>query len=293
MTLMLSRRAFTLAAAATLVPVVAVAQARGGMRTYRFAETPGVAANLQSLDFYPAPTPNAPLVVFIHGGGWRIGDKAAGACGREKAAFFNPLGYAYASVNYRLSPAVQHPVHVDDVAAAISWLHDNAAQLGFDRNRIVVMGHSAGAHLAALVAIDPRRLGKYGKPLSILKGVVPLDGAGYDVTRQAPAVLARGGFLGEMYSGAFGTEEAGWRDASPTLQVAPGRNIPPFLIVHASRPDAVSQSRALAAALREANVDARLFEARGYSHAQVNRRIGQPNEAISREITAALKRWVG
>lgn len=262
------------------------------MRTYRYAQTPGAAAGLQSLDYYPAAAANAPLVVFIHGGGWRIGDKAMGACGREKAAFFNPQGYAYASVNYRLSPAVQHPAHVDDVAAALSWLHDNAERLGFDRSRIVVMGHSAGAHLAALVAIDPRRLGKYGKPLSILKGAVPLDGAGYDVTRQAPAVIARGGFLGEMYSGAFGTSEAVWRDASPTLQVAPGRDIPPFLIVHASRPDSVSQSRQLAAALRDANVDARLFEARGYTHAQVNHRIGQPNEAISREITAALKRWL-
>lgn len=261
------------------------------MHTYRYAQTPGVAAPLQSLDLYSAPGRNRPLVVFIHGGGWRIGDKANGAAGQEKAAFFNPLGFAYASLNYRLSPNVQHPAHVDDVAAAISWLYDHAAEQDIDRNHIYVMGHSAGAHLAALVSTDSRRLAKYDKPLSILKGAILLDGAGYDLTTQAPVVIARGGFLGEMYSGAFGTDPSGWPDASPTLQVARGRGIPPFLIVHASRPDSTRQSQQLAQALRNVGVDARLFEAAGYTHAQVNRRIGEPGEAVSGQITAALQRW--
>lgn len=292
---MISRRAFALSAAVVLLSNGAFAQARAAdvPRTYRYAQSPDVAPDLQSLDFYAAPDRGRPLVVFIHGGGWRIGDKAMGAHGREKAAFFNQLGYAYASLNYRLSPNVQHPAHVDDVAAALAWLYDHAAELGFDARRIYVMGHSAGAHLAALVATDARRLAKYGKPLSILKGVILLDGAGYDLTTQAPAVIARGGFLGEMYSGAFGTDRALWRDASPTLHVARGQGIAPFLIVHASRPDSTRQSQQLAQALRAAGVEARLFEARGYTHAQVNRRIGEPGEAITGEIEAALRRWGG
>ena len=292
---MISRRAFALSAAAALFAGDAFAQVpgTGAPRTYRYAQTPGASPDLQSLDFYAAPGRGRPLVVFIHGGGWRIGDKAMGAHGRDKAAFFNQLGHAYASLNYRLSPDVQHPAHVDDVAAALAWLHGHAAELGFDARRIYVMGHSAGAHLAALVSTDARRLAKYGKPLSILKGAILLDGAGYDVTLQAPAVIARGGFLGEMYSGAFGADPAVWRDASPTLHVARGQGIPPFLIVHASRPDSTRQSLQLAQALRAAGVDARLFEARGYTHAQVNRRIGEPGEAITGEIEAALRRWGG
>lgn len=285
---MISRRLFALAAAAlTLAPFAAHA----APRTFRYANAPGAPATLQSLDLYPVANRNAPLVVFIHGGGWRIGDKQNGAAGQEKATFFNAQGYAYASVNYRLSPDVKHPAHVEDVAAALAWLHDNAAAQGFDPNRIFIMGHSAGAHLAALVAVDPRWLARHGKPLSIVKGVILLDGAGYDVTRQAPAVIARGGFLGEMYSGAFGSNPAGWRDASPTLQIERGRAIAPFLIVHASRPDSTSQSRALAARLREVGVDARLYEARGYTHAQVNRRIGEQGEAVTREIMTAISRW--
>lgn len=292
---MMSRRAFALSSLAIGLGGEAWAQGRpaGARRTIRYAQTPGAPATLQSLDLYPAANRNAPLVVFIHGGGWRIGDKQNGAAGEEKASFFNALGNAYASLNYRLSPEVQHPAHVEDVAAALAWLHDNAAAQGFDRDRITIMGHSAGAHLAALVAIDPRYLGKHGKPLSIVKGVILLDGAGYDVTRQAPAVIARGGFMGEMYSGAFGADPAGWRDASPTLLVERGRAIAPFLIVHASRPDSTSQSRTLAARLRDVGVDAQLFEAHGYTHAQVNRRIGETGEAVTREITGALARWQG
>lgn len=293
MNLMISRRAVVGASLFSLAAPSAFAQSRqaGSPRTYRYAAAPGARPELQSLDLYAAPGRNRPFVVFIHGGGWRIGDKQNGAAGREKAAFFNPLGYTYASVNYRLSPDVMHPAHVQDVAAALAWLHDNAEAQGIDRNRIYVMGHSAGAHLAALAAVDRRWLGAHGKPLSILKGAILLDGAGYDVTEQAPAVIARGGFLGQMYSGAFGMSEAGWADASPTLHVARGQGTPPFLIVHASRADSTRQSRQLAAALQGVGVDARLFEARGYSHAQVNRRIGEPGEAITSQITAALTRW--
>lgn len=289
---MISRRAVAFACIAALMPHRALAQSVAPRQTFRYAQSPGAPANLQSLDLYPGPR-GAPLLVFIHGGGWRIGDKQNGAAGQEKAAFFNAQGFSYASLNYRLSPNVQHPAHVEDVAAALAWLHDNADAQRFDRDRIFVMGHSAGAHLAALVAVDPRRLGAHGKPLSLIKGVIPLDGAGYDVTRQAPATIARGGFLGQMYAGAFGSDPAGWRDASPALLVERGRGIAPFLIVHASRRDAISQSRQLAQALRDAGGEARLFEARGYTHADVNRRIGREGEQVTDEIMKSLRGWLG
>jgi acetyl esterase/lipase len=291
---MIHRRAFALAAAALFLPSTAGAQRRvaGSPRTYRYASAPGVAPDLQSLDLYASPGQGKPLLVFIHGGGWRIGDKANGLHGAQKAAFFNAQGYAYASINYRLSPAVTHPAHVEDVAAALAWLADNARAQGLDADRIVVMGHSAGAHLAGLVATDARRLGAHGKPLSLLKGAILLDGAGYDVTRQAPAVIARGGFMGEMYADAFGRDGALWADASPVTHVREGAGIAPFLIVHTDRADAVSQSRLLADKLRSARVDAQLFRAAGYSHADANRKIGQPGEPVTEAIMAALRRWL-
>lgn len=283
---MLDRRAFALAALAFATP--ALAQEK---RTFRYAQTPGVAPDLQSLDLYAPPGPPRPLLVFIHGGGWRIGDKANPPHGRQKAAYFNAQGYALASLNYRLSPAVTHPAHVEDVAAALAWLHRNGARHGVDARRMVLMGHSAGAHLAALVATDARRLARHDLTPAILGGAVLLDGAGYDVADQAPAVIARGGFLGEMYADAFGRDGALWADASPVTHVAAGKAIPPFLIVHTDRQDAVRQSTLLARRLREAGVDATLFRAAGYSHADANRRIGETGEPVTAAIMAALGRW--
>jgi acetyl esterase/lipase len=290
---MLNRRAFTLAALGAVAAPAAVVQGRvaGQPRTYRYAATPGVAPDLQSLDLYAASGQGRPLVAFIHGGGWRIGDKATAFAGREKAAFFTAQGYAYASLNYRLSPAVMHPAHVEDVAAAFAWIVANAERQGIDARRIVVMGHSAGAHLAALVATDARRLERHGLTPAIFRGAILLDGAGYDVTRQAPAVLRRGGMLGAMYGDAFGRDGALWADASPVTHVAAGKGIPPFLIVHTDRPDATRQSVGLARRLRASGIDAQLFRAGGYSHADVNRKIGQPGEPVTAAILAALQRW--
>ena len=292
---MINRRAFALAAAVFPFTAPAFAQAPEAPHTFRYAQAPGVAADLQSLDLYiPAghrPAHGWPLVVFIHGGGWRIGDKRNGAAGAEKAAFFNRQGFAYASLNYRLSPAVAHPAHVEDVAAALAWLADHAAGQGIDAGHITLMGHSAGAHLAALVAIDARRLARFGKTPALLDGVILLDGAGYDVTLEAPTVIARGGFLAAMYADAFGTDPAGWPDASPVHFVARGQAIPPFLIVRTDRADAVTQSKLLADALTGAGVDARVLPAPGYTHMDANRRIGQPNEPITEAILAALRRW--
>lgn len=286
---MIDRRAFAASAGALLL--APSARAEGAPRTFRYAQAPGVAPALQSLDLYAGPGGKAPLVVFIHGGGWRIGDKQNGAAGREKAAFFNAQGFAYASVNYRLSPDVMHPAHVQDVAAALAWLADHAVAEGADPARIFVMGHSAGAHLAALVATDARRLGAFGKSPSMLKGVILLDGAGYDVAREAAATIARGGFLGAMYADAFGADPAGWADASPVRFVT--RGAPPFLIVRTDRPDAVTQTALLRDALGRAGVDVTVFRAAGYTHADVNRRIGQTGEPVTGAIMAALRRWGG
>lgn len=248
---------------------------------------------LQALDVYaPAGRGPFPILAFLHGGGWRIGDKSNPAAGAEKAAVFTPRGFVYASLNYRLSPAVRHPAHVEDVAAGLAWLIANAQRFGGDPRRLFLMGHSAGAHLAALAAIDKRRLGAHGLGLSALKGVILLDGAGYDVAPQVQGLQGGPTFTREMYEDAFGTDPAGWADASPVTHIAANAGIAPFLIVHTDRLPAVRQSTMLAERLRTAGVSARLYRARGKSHAQVNREIGAPaGAALTAEIFKALSAW--
>ncbi len=152
-----------------------------------YARMSGVDPNLLSLDIYrpKSSSTNAqkPVVVMIHGGGWRTGDKGSESQGRQKASFFTGHGFVYVSANYRLSPEVQHPAHVEDVAKALSWIFDNIASYGGDPKRIFLMGHSSGAHLAALVTADEAYLNKLGKSPAMLSGVILLDSAGYDIPR--------------------------------------------------------------------------------------------------------------
>ncbi|HYD13902.1 MAG TPA: alpha/beta hydrolase [Allosphingosinicella sp.] len=240
----------------------------------------------QRLDFIPAPTGHrAPLFIFIHGGAWAFGDK--GMAG-HMAAHARARGYAFASLNYRLVPDADPAQQAEDVAAAIAWLVRQADELGIDPGKIIVSGHSAGAHLAALVGTDPSYLAAHRLPVTILDGIVLLDGAGYDV----PAQMARGGpFLRRLYARAFGTDRAFQARVSPTRHAA-APNAGRFLILHiASRPDdSGAQSRDLAAALRRAGTPAEVVSVEG-SHAGIFRRFGQPGH-VATERTDAFARDV-
>ncbi len=140
---------------------------------------------LQRLDFYAAQgaTGPAPLVIFVHGGGWKRGSKDV-AASRYAPSHYTGLGYAYAAINYRLVPDATVEQQGEDVAAAIKALLGRASQLGIDRSRVVLMGHSAGAHLVALVGTDERYLKSAGLSFADIRGVIPNDGAAYDVPRR-------------------------------------------------------------------------------------------------------------
>ena len=205
---------------------------------------------LQVLDFWPAQRAAgtaagpAPLIVFVHGGGWKRGSKD-NAAGGWKQVHYPGLGYAYASINYRLVPQATVEQQAADVAAALRALLDRADTLGIDRGRVVLMGHSAGAHLVALVGTDEQYLRGAGLSFRDLRGVIPLDGAAYDVPRQ----IAEGGrFMHDTYLEAFGSDPARQRALSPTIQAA-APNAPAFLLLHVQREDGVAQNKALAAAL--------------------------------------------
>lgn len=246
---------------------------------------------LQRLDFYPAASAkgSAPLIVFVHGGGWKRGDKR-NATGAAKIAHFTGRGYAFASINYRLVPEASVEDQAQDVANGLARLIRDARALGVDPNRIVLAGHSAGAHLSALVATDPQYLKRAGIGLERLKGVVLLDGAAYDV----PAQSGEGpGIMRPTYAQAFGTDPARQRALSPTLHAA-APNAPRFLILHVEREDGRRQSEALARALRHAGTQAEVRALRGRGlrgHMEINRSLGDPDypgTAIVDDWIAAL-----
>ena len=242
---------------------------------------------LQSLDFSPsAKGGSAPLVIFVHGGGWKRGDKR-NATGQFKAPHYNSQGYAFASINYRLIPDATVEQQAQDVANAIAWLHSKAAQLGIDKSRIVLMGHSAGAHLSALVGTDPQYLQNAGLTHSSLRGVIPIDGAAYDV----PAQLTEGpSFMHETYRQAFGTDLKRQIALSPTHQ-AKAPNAPSFLILHVDREDGKKQSANLANALRTAGTLAQVTHIQGRGlkgHADINQQLGKPDYPATPIVDAWL-----
>ena len=245
---------------------------------------------LQKLDYWKPTTPGSPLVIFVHGGGWKRGDKR-GAVG-AKGAHFLEQGYAFASVNYRLVPTNTVEEQAQDVANAIAYLIKNAEKLSFDGKRVALIGHSAGAHLVALVGTDLSYLKQAEVDTKSLRGIIPLDGAAYDVPRQ----IAEGGnFMHDTYEQAFGTDPERQKKLSPTAQAAIP-NAPAFLILHIQREDGTAQSIALGEALRKADTPAEVqgFPGQGLKgHMEINRDLGKPDYPATPVVDAWLKKVFG
>lgn len=191
-----------------------------------YAAYPSSDPSLTMLDIYmPVKGSNSPLIIWIHGGSWSYGDKEDIDI---KAEYFTSKGFAFVSVNYRLSPKIKHPVHAQDVANAILWVYSNAKHYSADPRKIFLMGTTAGAHLGALVVMDENYLKKAGNT-GIIKGLILMDGMGYDI----PFVMQdANNKLKSWYAQAFGNNQWDWSQASPANFVSANKNIPPALILY-------------------------------------------------------------
>jgi acetyl esterase/lipase len=204
----------------------------------RHPDIPYGADPQQRLDVYVPGRASAaprPLVVFWHGGRWRFGDKSDY---RFVGAALAELGYAAVLPNYRHYPDVKMPGFMSDAASAAQWAAVHAGEFGADPGRLYLMGHSAGAHLAALVTLDPRYFAAAGRPAPIIAGVIGLSGP-YDFLPLLEADVQ------DM----FGPPPR-YAESQPINFVRP--DAPPMLLVHGLMDDTVrpKNSRNLAAALR-------------------------------------------
>ncbi|HMO69458.1 MAG TPA: alpha/beta hydrolase [Novosphingobium sp.] len=248
---------------------------------------------LQQLDVWRASgvTQPAPLVVFVHGGGWKRGSKD-NATGRAMVPHYTGQGLVFASIDYRLVPAATVEHQAADVAQALKALLDRARPLGIDRSRVVLMGHSAGAHLVALVGTDEQYLRAAGLSFADIRGVIPLDGAAYDV----PAQMSDGPrFMHDTYAQAFGSDPVRQRALSPTHQAA-APNAPAFLLMHVERADGERQAQVLAEALKRGGSAVEIARLPGQGlrgHGEINRRMGDPDYAGTPIVDAWLKKVLG
>lgn len=241
-----------------------------------------------------------PIVMWIHGGGWAAGDKSDTI--GPKAQACTERGFIFVSINYRLffspkeNPGTSRPAvgirDIElDIAKAVRWLHDNAADFGGDPDSVFVAGHSAGAQLAALFCTDDSYLRSEGLTFAVIKGCIPVDGDTYypplqiDTSTPREAAGKRPMF----------PDEAAQRDLSAVMHVAAGKDIPPFLLLHVSDfPETRTrlQTEILAQTLRDAGIGAKVFAAEGKTHLTISSDLGRPGEPVTRALLDFLDEQV-
>jgi len=203
------------------------------------------------------------IVMFIHGGGWRIGSKddLYGLYGRI-GRIFARRGIAFAAINYRLTPRVQHPGHICDVARAFGFLRARASKFDYSLESMFLMGHSAGSHLASLLALNPRFLRSHGLDCGTeVRGVISMSGL-YDlrgIDRFLPVELEESAAASHVARHSLAKAGLAFppdslADASPILHVS--AMAPPFLLICEDLGDfMIEETRRFATAIGKARVE--------------------------------------
>ena len=234
----------------------------------------------QRFDVYlPAkPLDAAPVILVVHGGGWANGNKDNPGLVDGKAGKWLPEGRVLVSTNYRMRPDTAPLDQARDVARALAQVQRLAPEWGADPSRVVLMGHSAGAHLAALVGASPSLWREAGASAPL--GVVSLDSGALDV----PDMMRRPR-LPPLYHRAFGADPDDWVAASPQHQLT-AQAVPMLLVCSTRRNDTCPQARAFQAEAATLGVAMEVLP-QALSHRQLNRELGLPSD-----YTAAVDRWL-
>ena len=242
----------------------------------------GAATEKNKLDLYlPQDMKGVPVIVSLYGGGLTAGDKKGQAFVGQR---FASAGIATAVANYRLSPDVQHPVHVQDAAAAFAWVKQHIAEYGGNPDQVFVIGHSAGAYLAALLATDGRYLGAHKLSLRDIRGVVPVSGF-YWVERK--------GVAPDRDKRIWGSDEKAWIDASPAHHLS--SQIPAMLLLYTDGDDEWRRTQNVEAAdaLKGAgNRRVEIAEIKGRTHNTIWSRLNEEGDEVSDRIVQFVRKMV-
>lgn len=233
----------------------------------------------QRFDVYlPAHTKNAPTIFYVHGGGWRRGDKAMRGLIEAKQQRWTAAGAIVISTNYRMLPDTDPLAQARDIARAVAKAQRTVATLGGDPDGFVLMGHSAGAHLVGLLAASPKMADEFGvKPW---RASVLLDGGAIDTE-----ATMRGRHL-PLFDNAFGNDRAYWRAASPVAQIG-ARTAPVLAVCASARRDSCPANRVFLDKAARYGTRTQLL-AKPMSHMEINRDLGEDND-YTREVETFLR----
>jgi acetyl esterase/lipase len=223
----------------------------------------------QKLDVYIPPRARvAPIIMMVHGGAWVLGDKSYLPVVKAKVAYWLPKGYILVSVNYRMSHSPDVMGEADDVARALAYVQAHATGWGGDPKHLVLMGHSAGAHLIALLAAAPAIGAAYGvKPWL---GTIVLDSASLNVVQTMEGQHFR------LYDRAFGSNRTSWAEVSPFQRLS-RKPAPMLLVCSTRRNDSCPQAQEFAAKVRRLGGRATVLPV-DMKHGVLNTVLGEPSK---------------
>jgi acetyl esterase/lipase len=240
---------------------------------------PGADKVKHRLDLYlPKGKSDFPVVMFVHGGAWVFGDKDFWGVHEAIGRMFARHGIGAAVISYRLSPAVQHPEHVKDVARAFAWLHDNVKKYGGRPDELFVCGHSAGGHLVSLLATDETYLKAEGLSLADIKGVMPISGV-YLIPDK-------------WFTEVFGKDAETRKKASPINDVHAG--CPPFCVVYGDDdfPTCGATSERFCQALKAEKVAAESLEIKKRNHIDIITGCGKDDDPCAKALVDFVMKHV-
>lgn len=220
----------------------------------------------QRMDVYMPPQAHGvPVIFMVHGGAWAIGDKQHGKVVENKLKHWLPRGVGLVSVNYRLVPQVTPTQQLEDITKALGEAQSRIGEWGGDPKRFILMGHSAGAHLVALLNADPDAAQKSGAAPWL--GAVLLDSAAMDLVKimQAPQHY-------RFYDQAFGQDPAYWLTVSPIHKLNT-RAAPMLAVCSTQRAESCAQASALVNKAQTLGVSATLLP-QALSHSDINGQLG-------------------
>jgi len=234
----------------------------------------------QAMDVYiPGDAKTAPVIIMVHGGAWFRGDKNSRGVVENKAGRWLPKGFIFISVNYRMLPTLDALGQAQDVARALAFAQAQAASWGGDGTKIILMGHSAGAHLVSLLAADPEQA--YALGAIHWLGTISLDSAALDVVKVMGSRHMR------FYDRAFGSNPANWRLASP-IHVLSNKATPLLAVCSTQRKDhSCSQARDYVQKSGILDINGGIIEL-DISHGDINKRLG-----LKGPYTEAVEKFMG
>jgi acetyl esterase/lipase len=269
--------------------------------------------------FLPKGMKDYPVVILVHGGAWIMGDNRSYGLYSSVGEFLASQGIGAVLPNYRLSPAVKHPRHVQDVAQVFAWTRKHIAAYGGSPEKLFLAGHSAGGHLVALLATDERYLEDVGEETTSIKGVIAVSGVyrippgpfvttlggdtpnafhlrdilpvrGVTASANGRAVLPGIPLRLNVFGPAFGDDPQFRAAASPVNHVRPG--LPPFLLFCAERdlPTLPGMAEEFYQALRSNGCAAELRSIKNRNHNSVMLHAIEPDDPVARAMVEFIGR---